>query len=349
MNRRNLLVESVSMLDAALSAPRYPLTVLKHPALKLVWDLYRTAGPAIPRDQMVPYEHAVLPAGVTRVTGLPPALIPVDTIPPISGGVEINGVDFTGRGTFLQGAGIVLTVSDFVGGSRTTNESMALIGTDAAVQAGPTLRMVRGDLDFTPTPIQGAPVGGFDGSDNAILYIEECRLTHAPRLMLSWRGNLTVLRSYLRGVGSDGPVDNLEAAYVRGGNAQFLQSLFGWSGHPPAPGNAMLVLEALLPLDAVVDGCIITDVTGLGLDYPITMSARHGFDCTLTIRNTAIQRGKLGYISKADIVATDEDSIQSTCIVLDGGGNVDLDTGAPIVLGAPAPAEPGGHKTVVLL
>jgi hypothetical protein len=348
LNRRSLLAESISLLDTALAAPRYPLTVLKNPRLKVVWDLYRTAGPSTPRDQLVPFEHAVFPPGATRVHGLPPTFLPPESIPAVSSGVEISGIDFNGRGTFMQGYGTILTVSDFVGGSRTTDESVALVGINADNQVGPMLRMIRGDLDFTPEALPGAPAGGFSGSINAILYIEKCRLTHAPRLMLSWAGNLAVAHCYLRGVGSDGPVTNLEAAHINGGSAHFVESLFGWSGHPPAAGNALIVLDATLPVDVVMDGCILTDVTGLGLDYPIVMTATHGFDCRLTISNTAVQRGKLGYIGKTDIKATDEDSVVSTCLVFDGGGNVDLDTNEPIILGAPASTDPGFSSGIVL-
>jgi hypothetical protein len=128
--------------------------------------------------------------------------------------------------------------------------------------------------------------------------------------------------------------DHNEAGHINGGVFKARNTMFDMEagGGVPAGITGVLFFDAIstgYDIDAELDHCVIKGMQSQGFLYPIVLSPGHA-NVTLRTSNCAIEAGVHGqYIAGIGPYGA------FNAKVLDGGGNVDLLTNQPIVLGTP--------------
>lgn len=278
--------------------------------LEAVWTLSRTAGPK--SDRQTSLRH-VAPPG-SRSDNLNLYL-------PRTGG-RLDRWDLSGRAVAVDGG--VFEFNDVVFRNPDAPR-LLMIG-----ERGPAEVMIRNSR-FDGADMTRLFAGVVQINPGSKLTLRGCHMDNAPRLLISSAGeSLTLEDCYVGAFGMRPiPEDHLEAVFVHAGRVSFRRTLFDASGSegrlPPNTLTAHLFFKADVgPIDAELDGVVITGVKVLKGLYTIQVGAK-GHPARLTIRNSAIQRGSSGYIG-----GTEESG--GVVEVVDGGGNVDFDSGRPIKL-----------------
>ena len=180
--------------------------------------------------------------------------------------------------------------------------------------------------------------------------ISNARFDHAPLVALKVLANTTTLiDSFMGTFGHDPKQDSLpnpaanshmEQLFISNGTVNITRVLFDTSDANTDPLNILTTgihyIEGDLSGNIVVNytNCIIKGAQTQGIaggakvQCAVALAAKNGTTVTVTFTNCAIERGQSYYIqTQAELAGG-----VVTCV--DGGGNVDLNTGTPLAIGA---------------
>ncbi len=187
---------------------------------------------------------------------------------------------------------------------------------------------------FDGTGMSALMAAAFQVLRGGALTVKGGRFDNAQRLHFkSWGEALVLERVWVGkyGLGATKESHN-EAIFINGGRLELRGCTLDSRGGPNAQTigqTAQIYLEAeLAPIEVRIDGGRMIGAKDLGLLFPIQARARN-FDVTIRVRNLACQRGT----SSSFVGPTEE---KGRVIIIDEGGNTDLDTGAPVDWSRPA-------------
>jgi len=257
----------------------------------------------------------------------------------------IFGVKKDGRFLWLPKQSLVLDSPDFTGFEVWADSTQAMLRPKFQCQAGGAVFRVgeRAPADvtliepeFDGTGMAAKIAAAFMALPKSKLTVKGGRFDNAQRLYFkSWAESLILDRVWLGkyGLGASKESHN-EAIFINGGRFEALgctiDSRGGPKGQTIGQTAQMYFAAESAPIEVRIDGGTMTGAKELGLLYPIQARARY-FDVTIRVKNFACQPGS----SKGLVGPTEE---KGKVIVIDEGGNTNLDTGAPIDWSRPAKA-----------
>ncbi len=257
--------------------------------------------------------------------------------------LTVPGVKRDGRFLWLPKRPLALEAVDFTGFEVWADSAAAMVGpVFRCAAAGSILRVGENapadvtliDASFDGTGMSAAMASAFQVLRGAALTVKGGRFDNAQRLHFkSWGDALVLERVWVGkyGLGATKESHN-EAIFINGGRFEARRCTFDSRGGPNAQTigqTAQINLEAeIAPIEVRIDGGTMIGARDLGLLFPIQARARN-FDVTIRVRNLACQRGT----SSSFVGPTEE---KGRVIIIDEGGNTDLDTGAPVDWSRPA-------------
>jgi hypothetical protein len=261
--------------------------------------------------------------------------------------VSLAGVDLEGVDVNVIGDGTVVNLTDIrvhhVGGGH-----FFVTGMDEGGNFGgnSVLNVDHADIDFAGAQnlSQGNITNNYTaGATSSELHISHACLYNAPSDYFSnfLGGELTLDYSFVAAMCRTAvyPIDHCEAGHINGGVFKARYTMFDMDagGGVPCCITAVLFFDAIstgYDIDATLDHCVIKGMQSQGFLYPIVLSPGKA-NVTLHISNCAIQKGIHGqYIAGVGPQGA------FTAKVLDEGGNRDLDSNEPVVLGTPVAPVP---------
>lgn len=261
---------------------------------------------------------------------------------------SLAGLDLEGSDVNVLGDGTTVRLSD-IRAHHVGAGHLFITGYDEGGNFGgnPALYLDHADIDFDGA--QGLSQGNIAnnytaGAKTSELHISHACLRNAPSDYFSTflGGVLTLTDSHVSAMGRMGKPENgdhSEAGHINGGKVLFRNDMFDMAadGGVPCCITAVLFFDAIstgYDIDATLDHCVFAGIQSQGFLYPIVLSPGHA-NVTLHISNCALEAGIHGqYIAGIGPYGP------FNAKVLDEGGNKDLRSNLPIVLGTPAAPPP---------
>lgn len=258
------------------------------------------------------------------------------------------GIDLTGVDTQVLGDATTVDISD-VKLQHTGGGHILVTGYDGGGNAGgnPTLNVHYFDFDFSGAQnlSQGNLSNNYTaGASHSQIHLDHGCLRNAPSDYFSTflGGEFSLTDSFVAAMCRAAKIENgdhCEAGHINGGKSVFRNVMFDMSagGGVPCCITGVLFFDAIstgYDIDATLDHCVFAGIQSQGFLYPIVLSPGHA-NVTLHISNCALEAGIHGqYIAGIGPYGP------FNAKVLDEGGNKDLRSNLPIVLGTPAAPPP---------
>ena len=232
--------------------------------------------------------------------------------------VDLSQWDFTGLTVIAEASPVTIRQSRFraPGGHR-------LLEVGGNTPASVTIE----DAEFDLAELTTLFSAGIQTNIGSNLTLRRVRLKNASMNFIQQFGNnLLVEDSFISAMGlRANPDAHLETIFVNRGKATLRHTLIDLSdgaGRIRGGITGALYFEGSYgPVEAELDGVVITGVKALGMLYTIQAASRAN-PVTITVRNSALERGSSGYIGISNGGVT----------IIDGGGNFDFASGKPVKL-----------------
>jgi hypothetical protein len=310
------------------------------------WDAGRNCGPRT--------------TALTPIAGMSaPGLTQSPGAITLAKSASLSGVDLRGVDTNILGDGTVVNITD-AKVQKTGSAHLFVTGMDEGGNYGgnPTLNLDYADIDYTGAQnlSQGNITNNYTaGAKTAKLHIAHSCLHDAPSDYFSTflGGEFFLDNSFVAAMCRKALLvngDHCEAGHINGGVFKARNTMFDMEagGGVPCCITGVLFFDAIstgYDIDATLDHVVIKGMQSQGFLYPIVLSPGKA-NVTLHVSNSAIQKGIHGqYIAGIGPYGA------FNARVLDEGGNRDLDSNEPVILGevvAPTPVDPRDAQIAAL-
>lgn len=277
-----------------------------------VWDLQTTAGVT----EAALYKPSAHPGRLPEGTSV--GTSPGQVMFPTSGSNLATRFDFTGYEVGTRSGGAVTV----------TESKFAYPGAGKLLQTDSNVTLTRSSFDGSRLLNSGASALVTAGTGTTFT-MHRVRIQHSPMLSFySFAAVANVTWSYFADVGENPNRENPHLELGRSDKGVFTatDSFFDMRTYNPVPVTGVLYFEANRssgsPITVHLNRVILDWGRGYNLIAPIQAAGKDQ-NVTITISNSAIKPGTGGYVLKSE-------SGTGVVRVIDGGGNRNLYTGAPV-------------------
>lgn len=304
-----------------------PITPVSYPpgvvaaGLQAVWNLRSTAGATLSPTLVMPTNSASLPSGSAVTTS------PNQVFLPLSGTPTLAGWNWNNYNPVVRGG---VNLNTFTQNVMTANDGsgrLLKVGNDDAV-GGTALADY---VTFDALGISNVNAGATQIDSNSSLTIRHSRLVNASHINLKAFGAAVVEDSWLGAYCLNPPGGaHCESAFFSS-TTSLLRVLVDNTDAAPLGGQTgPLYFEADVNgnLVATMDSVIVNWPSSMALLGTMQVAAKNGKTLQLTVRNSVLKRGSnTGSVNRYFVITQVTGGVVT---IIDGGGNFDLETGAPI-------------------